>query len=185
MNVPKYWTGIERRRLNRRRVLAATATGVAGAALLAACGGDDNGQAKDSSGLLSSVEDATKTAKRGGLVKGFVSGEPASLDPMPQGSPLHLNIKPPSYQSLVVQKPGYLKRPDYKELLPNVAESWEYSPDRLTITMKLFPGLKFHNKPPVNGRAVTVEDIVFSWERYERLGQFRSVYSNKASPDAR
>ena len=41
-----------------------------------------------------------------------------------------------------------------------MAESWEFSPDGLKITMKLRQGVKWHNKAPVNGRAVDVDDII-------------------------
>ncbi len=44
------------------------------------------------------------------------------------------------------------------------AESWE-QPDDLTLTFKLRPNNFFHDKAPVNGRATSVEDMVFHIER--------------------
>ncbi len=35
------------------------------------------------------------------------------------------------------------------QLVGDTAESWEYSPDRTQITLKLRPNVKFHNLPPV------------------------------------
>lgn len=53
---------------------------------------------------------------------------------------------------------------------PELAESWEISADGLTYNFKLRKGVKFHNRPPVNGREVTVEDIKWSMERATDLG---------------
>ena len=46
----------------------------------------------------------------------------------------------------------------------DLAESWEVSPDGLTITMKLRQGVKWHNKAPVNGRAVDADDVLVQLE---------------------
>ena len=47
----------------------------------------------------------------------------------------------------------------------SLAESWSESPDGLTYTFKLRPGLKFHNGDPL-----TTEDVKFSFERYRGAG---------------
>lgn len=48
---------------------------------------------------------------------------------------------------------------------PDLAESWTVTPDGLTYTFKIRTGVKFHNKPPVNGRAMTIEDVRWSVAR--------------------
>ena len=48
---------------------------------------------------------------------------------------------------------------------PDLAESWVIAPDGMTYTFKIRQGVKFHNKPPVNGRAVTIEDVRYSIAR--------------------
>ena len=55
---------------------------------------------------------------------------------------------------------GYLVRLD-KDLnpQPEMAESWQFSPDGLTMTLKLRQGVKFHS-----GRDFTSEDVLFSWQ---------------------
>jgi hypothetical protein len=40
-------------------------------------------------------------------------------------------------------------------------ESWEFTPDQLQLTLKMHPG-HFAPLPPVNGRAVDAQDVVFS-----------------------
>ncbi len=56
-----------------------------------------------------------------------------------------------------------------------LAESWEWT-DPLTLDFKLRKGIKFQNKPPVNGRELTSEDVAYSWDRLlknKRLGKTR------------
>jgi peptide/nickel transport system substrate-binding protein len=44
-------------------------------------------------------------------------------------------------------------------------ESWEISPDSTQIALTLRQDHKFDPRPPTNGRAMTVEDVKFSWDR--------------------
>lgn len=50
--------------------------------------------------------------------------------------------------------------------VPCLLESWEF-PDNLTIIMHVRPGIKWQNKPPVNGRAFTADDVVWNLTRYK------------------
>ena len=45
-------------------------------------------------------------------------------------------------------------------IVPDIAESWEESPDGKTYTFHLRQGVKFHN-----GREVKAADFKYSWER--------------------
>ncbi|GAC1314419.1 MAG: hypothetical protein NVSMB2_03820 [Chloroflexota bacterium] len=54
---------------------------------------------------------------------------------------------------------GYLS--DVSLLTGELAESWE-TPDPTTIIYHIRKGVKFHNKPPVNGREVTAEDVAWN-----------------------
>jgi peptide/nickel transport system substrate-binding protein len=45
-----------------------------------------------------------------------------------------------------------------------LAATWE-QPDSQTVVFHLRPKAKFHDKPPVNGRAVTADDVKFTFER--------------------
>jgi peptide/nickel transport system substrate-binding protein len=45
-----------------------------------------------------------------------------------------------------------------------LAESWKWT-DPLTLEFKLRKGIKFQNKPPVNGRELTADDVLYSWNR--------------------
>ena len=53
---------------------------------------------------------------------------------------------------------------------PELAESWEISEDGLTVTFHLRQGVKWPNIPPVNGRELVADDVVFSYNRYRSEG---------------
>ena len=51
-----------------------------------------------------------------------------------------------------------------------LAESYEISPDGLTYTFHIRPGVYWHDKAPMNGRELVAEDIVFNFHRMTGLG---------------
>jgi len=52
------------------------------------------------------------------------------------------------------------------ELVPELAQSWSVSPDNLTYTFKLRPGVKFHS-----GNPLTAADVVYSFQRAVTLNK--------------
>ena len=50
-----------------------------------------------------------------------------------------------------------------------LAESWE-TPDDTTIVLNIRKGVQWHDKPPMNGREFTADDMVFNYHRYLGLG---------------
>ena len=54
---------------------------------------------------------------------------------------------------------------DVTEILPVLVESWEHSEDGLELTLNGRQGVKWHNKPPVNGRAFDAEDLAYNLKR--------------------
>jgi peptide/nickel transport system substrate-binding protein len=50
----------------------------------------------------------------------------------------------------------------------DLAESWQQADDA-TWTFKLRPGVRWQNIPPVNGRELTADDIVYSYNRQREL----------------
>lgn len=51
-------------------------------------------------------------------------------------------------------------------LRDDLASTWE-QPDELTYTFKLNPAVKFHDIAPMNGAAMTAEDVLYSFEAYK------------------
>jgi peptide/nickel transport system substrate-binding protein len=68
----------------------------------------------------------------------------------------------PAGKNKVAWRYAVQEQPQY--MTKGLAESWEI-PDPRTIVYHLRKGIRWHDKPPVNGREVTAEDMVWSWER--------------------
>jgi peptide/nickel transport system substrate-binding protein len=149
--------------LSRRRLLRASALGGAGlatAAALAACGGrPKSGAATGSTGTSTA-----KQPKKGGVLVHVGGSSFGSYDSA--GTQIDPAINTPNgargfrliYQALL----GY--DPRTYTVQPELAQKWEQvSPTE--IVFHLQPGVKWQNKPPMNGREFTADDAVFSLNR--------------------
>jgi peptide/nickel transport system substrate-binding protein len=204
-----YWQRTLARRISRRRALTITG-GSALTAFLVACGsGDDDDASTGSTGsrasgsssssggagssgstgggenasVITKPVDTSKQAVRGGTLKEVISAEPASFDPA-RPEPNINRIGQYVWSTLLIQASGYLKTASQTEMDGDFAQSWEISPDRLTITMKMRPQIRWHNKAPVNGRVADIDDVLFSWEYYRSLSPFAQLSDNTANPEA-
>ncbi len=79
---------------------------------------------------------------------------PPDIDPASSADSLSDRINLAVHDGLVDFDPVSL------EVVPAVAQSWEYSPDGQEITFHLRPGVRFHN-----GRVLTSADVVYSLTR--------------------
>src|SRR5215510_1664138 len=102
--------------------------------------------------------------KRGGVlrVRGY---DPPHFDPH-----LTLNFKTNNtlsfvYNKLVRHKVGAAVSPGTFAVEPDLAERWE-TPDDTTYVFHLRKGVRWHNKPPVNGRELTADDVKFTFTRF-------------------
>jgi peptide/nickel transport system substrate-binding protein len=102
--------------------------------------------------------------RRGGIlrVRGY---DPPHFDPH-----LTLNFKTNNtlsfvYNKLVRHKVGPEIRPGTFLVEPDLAERWE-ALDDTTYVFHLRQGVKWHNKPPVNGRELVAEDVKFTYNRF-------------------
>jgi len=181
-----YWQKALSRRLSRRRALAAAGAGALGAAFLAACGGgeDGDGGPRDRSGLLYEPKDTTKDAVKGGTMVGAFAVEPLNYDPLSSSSQFTFNHAHHAYQRFFSLKGGTVHDPPSGEAQPDAVAEWEYSPDGLTLTMKLRPNTKFDPRPPTNGRVMNTEDVKWSWDRFVALQPGSRFFVNSLNPDA-
>ena len=177
-----YWSSVSASRLSRRRVLVGAGSTAAAAFLIACGGGGSDNTPEPGNSLVATAVDTTKQAKRGGTIKDRWSADTPTLDIASAVAPLNTPAKQ-AYSTLVREKPGYLKS-SAGEITSDVAESWEISPDGLQITMKVRPGVKWHNKAPVNNRALDIDDVLFSWQRFGAKSSQRSSTLNSLNPDA-
>ncbi|HLF78426.1 MAG TPA: ABC transporter substrate-binding protein [Dehalococcoidia bacterium] len=177
-----YWSKVGKQRLSRRRALIVAGGAAAAGAFLVACGGSDESSG-DKSDLVTQPVDTSKQAKRGGTNKWYLNADPAGFDVHVGGVPKN-NPKNLVYSNLVSAKPGYMKAPDFSEYIPDIAQSWEWSPDGMQLMVKIQPNAKWHDKPPINGRAFDIEDLIFSWNRFAAKGRDRGAVANASNPNA-
>ncbi len=182
-----YWDSDLRRRITRRRALAAGGAGIGAAAVLAACGGSDGdggSASKDGSGLLSTVSDSSSRAERGGVWRSYVSSDSPGFDPLTQAASTVPAIANYTLSRLLKYKLGTRTNRPTGEVEGDAATAWEIAPDGLQVTFKLRQGMKFDARPPTNGKALTAEDVLFSWKQYSTFAGTRGVLANSAEPAA-
>jgi peptide/nickel transport system substrate-binding protein len=110
------------------------------------------------------------TPKYGGTVKFGVTGETNSLDPhRTQSTLFYAQGVGLIYSRLVKPSGGPERKGDEILLTGDVAQEKIEQPDDLTYIFKLRPNVKFHNIAPVNGREMTMNDVVYSFERQREL----------------
>lgn len=200
-----YWT---RKRITRRAILrgtGVTVAGLAGAALIG-CGGDDD----DDTASTGAPAGGTQT---GAIAPASETGAPANVtraagfDPSLGIVPINTNKMVPGgtfrrnrTRTTSQQDPDIsIAGSDHElvndrlmiangwtmELTPDLLESYEFTdPQGLEIVLKLRPGVKMTDRPPVDGRDLTAADVAYSIERkagildpdeakkYARAGQF-------------
>jgi len=107
-----------------------------------------------------------QTPKRGGVIR-IAEREAPNLDPHLSISFLTHSYVSLSYSQLVRFPNGpEQKSPTDFSILPDLAEKWTVSRDGKVYTFSLRKGVRFHQKPPVNGREVVADDVKYSLERF-------------------
>jgi peptide/nickel transport system substrate-binding protein len=105
--------------------------------------------------------------KRGGELTIPYVGDPPHFDPALTTSYYMLGAIGPVYDRLIRAKWGTYRNPTSPELVADLAERWETSPDQLTYTFHLRRGVKWQNLPPLNGREFVADDVKFTLERMQ------------------
>ena len=141
-------------RLSRRSVLRNATVGGAGLALAAAACGRSSSSSKSTGSTAAGGKPQTGGTLRRRTVTSAFSG---GFDPhIQQGS--QTGEMGFFYQGLMRLNPTTLA------IEPEIAQKWE-QPSPTEYVFHLQPDVKWHNKPPANGRPMTVDDVVFSLER--------------------
>jgi len=181
-----YWDKFTRSQVSRRRALQLAAVGGASASAiwLVGCGGDDNGNGEATPGGNGGDEG---TPVAGGTFNGTVASV-LGKDPHKAATFLVHALGSFSYSRLMRFKTqrGELPEEEFYTAELELANNVE-NPDPLTYIFTLNPDAKFHNVPPVNGRQVTADDVVYSFNRYREISPNKAnlgmVQSVEASAD--
>ena len=179
----QYWDRYWAARRSRRRFLGGAATLSAGAAGLALVGcGDDDDDEPDATNTPSGSESPTAAgsataeasptpsdpyanAKRGGVYKLDATGDPASIDPYGSTSFTTKGVSSYVYSRLFKYNAGPAVAKADLRPEGDLAATSEANPDGTVWTIKLRDNINFHDLAPVSGRAITADDIQFSWSR--------------------
>jgi peptide/nickel transport system substrate-binding protein len=203
MDQQRTGTSISTYRLGRGALLRASLLGGAGvaAAALLGCGGeDDEPSAQAGASVVTNTGDATGPGelvqdpdlpypynfpepatepKPGGTMVVSATWDVQNVDPTVSASGGTVTVPNMVYNRLI----GIDRGPDADVfngpvLEPELATSWERSPDGMTFTFKIDPRAKWQNLPPLSGRKFVAADAAFAMNRYKTEGVHQSYYVN-------
>ena len=170
--------------ISRRRVIGGAGVVGLGAvsAALIGCGkkAETPAAAPKAAAPAALTPQVTAKAKPGGELRIAVDGDPVSYDP-------HIEASYRTQWSVGGVYNRVLGLTTDLKVTPELAASWE-TPDPTTVVLKVQQGVKFHNVAPVNGRAFTAEDVVWSINRittnkpeFQRRYMFEAIEKIAAS----
>ncbi len=121
-----------------------------------------------------------QTPKRGGTLT-LRAWDPPHFDHMgPGGISYKIHIPMTlTHSRLLKHKAGPSVVPGTFPIEGDLAESWQQTNDT-TYVFKLRKGVKWHPKPPVNGRELTAEDVRYTVERFVTLKGNANAYMLKS-----
>ena len=184
-----YWERFGKTRSTRRRFMGAGASLSAGAAGLAlvGCGNDDdsgdtpaNGNG-DAPANGNGNDNGENGDRYGGTIRypfmGTNSGDPPTLFPYENLTYLAQHPASMHYSRLLTEVSGADVDPDdYTALEGDLAEGMPEQPDERTYIFRLRENAHFHNKPPLDGRPVTADDIAQAYQAFISMSQNAAAY---------
>jgi peptide/nickel transport system substrate-binding protein len=161
MERDSYWQRYWARRIGRRRFLRYAAGAAGTLAFLAACRQE-----------AAPPRPAAPTAPQppapgqGGTIVFRDVGDPASFDYYKTWAYRTIQHMALVYPRLLKFKVGPDVGPLDYDIVPDLAVAMPEQPDATTYIFKLRPA-RWENRPPLNGRALTAEDVVKNWDRFK------------------
>jgi ABC-type transport system substrate-binding protein len=168
-----YWDKVTQRRISRRRALQMAAiTGASASAIaLVGCGDDDDDDVVNgvTPGTTPTNGNGNGEPRQGGTLQGTVSLV-LGRDPHREATFLAHALASYSYSRLMRfgTEVGQLPQGQWYTTEPELAASVE-NPDPTTYIFTLNDGVTWHDEPPVSGRPLTGEDVVYSFNRYSEV----------------
>ena len=120
-----------------------------------------------------------ETPRRGGVLLAAIGADAPSLDPHQEQTFATIQPVAPLYSTLLQIDPY-----SYPNVVGDVASEWKISPDALTYTFKIRPGIRFHDGSPLTAADVkaSYDKIIFPPEGVRSIRQ--ANYSAVASVEA-
>jgi peptide/nickel transport system substrate-binding protein len=112
----------------------------------------------------------------GTLVISWWTGDPPDLDPY-----LNVTFRAQEfagffYSRLLKYDSGPGVGPNSFVPVPDLAEKYDISKDGLTYTFTIRANAKWQNKDPMKGRAVTADDVVWSFNRFRQVSPNKNYF---------
>lgn len=183
MSGANFWQTASARRASRRSLLRTallTGGGLASASAFACSRSSSSGGNRAQSASTGSTNAALASGspsagavsaeakgKTGGTLSLSHNGNPPNYDIDSSISYITSGFISLVYNGLLTFRNGRAQFPDPVDntLVPDLAASLPEQPDPTTLIFKLRTDVKWQNKPPMNGRALTADDIKWSYER--------------------
>jgi peptide/nickel transport system substrate-binding protein len=126
------------------------------------------------SATLAPTPSRAQAPKRGGTLS-VRAWDPPHFDPMLTVSyKTHVALSF-THSRLLKHRAGPGVQPGTFPIEGDLAESWT-QPNETTYVFKLRRGVRWHPKPPVNGRELTADDVVYSVERFLQVKGNANAY---------
>ena len=158
-----YWSNLRQRTVRRRRLLVRGGLGAAALALAPALACNAGKPGATGGSAASGATTGAAQPKRGGTLI-YAGGAAGSQDVGGRtfDPDIQTQFAAKNYILFYDRLLSYDLR-SYK-VQPDLAQKWE-QPSQTEYIFHLQPGVKWQNKPPVNGRPLVADDIVWSLER--------------------
>ena len=125
-----------------------------------------------------------KTPQPGGRMQVAATYRVQNFDPTTSAAGGTITVPNHVYNRLIGMKGGPNKNPYTIDLEPELASSWERTPDGAVFTFALRDDVSWQNLPPLNGRKFTSADVKFAYDRYAVEGVHQSYWRNVGSTEA-
>ncbi|HYM14267.1 MAG TPA: ABC transporter substrate-binding protein [Dehalococcoidia bacterium] len=176
-NPESFWDKFTATRISRRRALQGAVIGGASAGAIAIVGCGSSNKSSSTTPAASGTSAATQAAQKpylGGTLRAALSDPQSKFDAQKYPTFTVQTVNSYSYSRLLKSASGPdnpntpdidLPAADWYRPVPDLASKYE-SPDPTTFIFTLQPGAKWQNVAPLNGRAVTPDDVVQAFAYY-------------------
>ena len=124
--------------------------------------------------------DPAGTPKAGGVMTVAATWNFQTIDPVASAAGGTVTIPNTVYDRLLRISRGPDADVFQPALEPELAASWERSPDGLTFSFNINEGVTWQNVAPLNGRQFVADDARFALDRYANEGVHKAYYLNVA-----